>query len=84
MIEVVHAMEDPLGFHARPVMLVSAEAAKWKSRVTVHNGRLSADAADPIALMGLQARQGDELVFQIEGSDEEDASEFIAHMLRGL
>lgn len=84
MIELAHAVEDPLGFHARPVMLVAAEAAKWKSHVTVCHGRLQADAADPIALMGLQANKGDELVFRIDGPDEEDASEFIAHMLRGL
>ena len=39
MIELSHTIADPLGFHARPVMLVAAEAAKWKSDVVVSHGR---------------------------------------------
>ena len=84
MVELSHTIEDPLGFHARPVMLVAAEAAKWKSRVTVAHGRRRANAADPIALMGLQAEHGDELTLTVDGPDEDDAAEFIAHMLRGI
>lgn len=84
MVELSHTIADPLGFHARPVMLVAAEAAKWKSDVVVSHGRRHANASDPIALMGLQAELGDELTLTIDGPDENDAAEFIAHMLRGI
>ena len=83
MIELSHTIADPLGFHARPVMLVAAEAAKWKSDVVVSHGRRRANASDP-AVMGLQAELGDELTLTIDGPDEGDAAEFIAHVLRGI
>lgn len=84
MVELRHTVVDQLGFHARSVARVSAEAARWESAVQVcHKGRcVSAD--NIMALMGLEAHCGDELVVQIEGPDEQDASEFFEHLLRGL
>lgn len=84
MVELQHVITDALGFHARPVMLISAEAARWESGVTVSHGEHSAPASDPIALMGLEANQGDTLVVRIEGPDEQDAAEFFEHMLRRM
>ena len=84
MVELTHVIKDPMGFHARPVMLIVAETAKWASSVTVAHGELSAPGDDAIALMGLRALRGDTLVVRIEGADEQDASDFFAHLLRSM
>ena len=84
MVELTHTIKDPLGFHARSVMLVSNEYARWKSDMTVSHGSREASADDPIALMGLEAHKGDTITVRIEGADEQDASEFVAHLLRRL
>ena len=34
--------------------------------------------------MGLEAHKGDIITVRIEGPDEQDASEFVAHLLRRL
>lgn len=84
MVELTHIIKDPMGFHARLVALVAAEAQRWESVITVAHGNLSAPADNVMALMGLGAHQGDELVVTIEGSDEQDASEFMAHLMRSF
>lgn len=70
MIEYAYRVVGRAGLHARPVALVSAAAGSKGSTVTVTCKGRSCDAANLVALMGLNARQGDELVFAIEGGDE--------------
>ena len=84
MVEISHVIKDPLGFHARLVMRVAAEAQRWESSVVVSHGSHRAEGTDIMGLMGLEAGQGAELRVQIEGADEQDAAEFLAHMLRGM
>lgn len=84
MVELTHTIKDPLGFHARSVMLVAGECARWKSDMTVAHGAREASADDPIALMGLEAHKGDTISVKISGTDEEDAADFMAHLLRRL
>ncbi len=84
MVELTHTLVDPMGFHARSVMLVCNEAQRWKSEVTVSHGELSSTADDAISLMGLNAHVGDTLTVRIEGEDEQDAADFFAHLLRRL
>ena len=57
MVELTHTIKDTLGFHARSVMLVSNECARWKSDMVVAHGSREASADDPIALMGLEAHK---------------------------
>ncbi len=84
MVELTHTLVDPMGFHARSVMLVANEAQRWKSEVTVSHGELSSTANDVISLMGLDAHVGDTLTIKIEGDDEADAADFFEHLLRRL
>lgn len=75
-----HRIEDPQGFHARPVVLVAAEARKWDCRITVAVKRDGAVgepvlAHDPLALMALDAVAGDVLVVTLEGEDECEAEQ---------
>ena len=92
MVELTHTIKDTLGFHARSVMLVSNECARWKSDMVVAHGSREASADDPIALMGLEAHKGDTISYgrtftisvKISGPDEQDAADFVAHLLRRL
>ena len=61
MVELTHTIKDTLGFHARSVMLVSNECARWKSDMV-----------------------GDTISVKISGPDEQDAADFVAHLLRRL
>ena len=84
MVELTHTIKDTLGFHARSVMLVSNECARWKSDMVVAHGSREASADDPIALMGLEAHKADTISVKISGPDEQDAADFVAHLLRRL
>ena len=75
MITFSHVIADIEGLHARPVALIASEARKWSSRITVTSGMARADATDLMGLMGMDARQGDELTVTVDGPDEEAAAE---------
>lgn len=84
MVQLTHTIQDPMGFHARLVALVAAEARRWESKITVSRADHSVAGDNAFALMGLDARQGDELIFTFEGPDEEDALEFMSHVVRSF
>ncbi len=84
MVELTHTIADPMGFHARSVMLVAGEAGRWNSTLSVSFAGRTAKAEDPIELMGLGAKVGDTIVVSIEGDDEQDCAEFVNHLLRRL
>lgn len=84
MVELSRVITDPLGFHARPVARFAAEAQRWQSDITVCAGERGAQGRDAVALLGLDAGPGTEIAVRIEGPDEADAAEFIAHVLRDL
>ena len=52
--------------------------------MVVAHGSREASADDPIALMGLEAHKGDTISVKISGPDEQDAADFVAHLLRRL
>lgn len=81
MVELTHTIQDPLGFHARPAYVVATEASRWESSVMFRNGERSASGKDAMAILGLDARQGDTIHCIIEGSDEQDCAEFIHYIL---
>ncbi len=70
VIELRCIVSDDFGFHARPIVQLASIVREHKSSVSVLRGTTKADGADVMTLMGLEARAGDELIFQIEGSDE--------------
>ena len=75
MITFTHVIADVEGLHARPVALIASEARKWQSAITVSSGSARSEASDLMGLMGMDARQGDELTVAVEGPDEEAAAE---------
>ena len=71
MKEFKFTVKDPLGIHARPAGILVKEAKKFNSKITVFKGDKSCDMRKLLALMGMAVKQGDEVVVQVEGNDEE-------------
>lgn len=71
MKEFKFTVTDPLGIHARPAGILVKEAKKFNSKITVFKGDKSCDMRKLLALMGMAVKQGDEVVVQVEGNDEE-------------
>lgn len=84
MIEFSHEIRDREGLHARPVTMIASEAMHWSSRVSVVCGDHVARASDLVGLMGLCARQGDLLVFRVEGDDAEEAAASLKTLVEDL
>ena len=83
MITYRYVISDKLGLHARNAITFSRAASEYESqvRLSVEGGK-SADGKNIMSLMNLGAHQGDTLVLEVEGSDEEQAAGFLQGILR--
>ena len=73
MKSFIYRIEDPNGMHARPAGILAAQAKKFESSITVRFNEKKADAKRLLSLMSLGATHHSELIFEIEGADEEQA-----------
>lgn len=71
MKQFTYAIEDPNGLHARPAGALASFLKKFVSDVHVRAGEREADGKRLLSLMSLGATHGTELVFAIEGADED-------------
>ncbi len=76
-----YTVRDKNGIHARPAAVIVTGAKKFSSSVEIKCGERSADAKKLFSVMSLGAQCGDELVFCISGSDEEDAYQMIVKLI---
>lgn len=74
MKEFRYTITDSEGIHARPAGEFVKEAKKFASDVKIVKGEKSADAKKIFGLMSLGVKQGEEILVQIEGTDEEEAA----------
>ena len=77
-----YTITDELGIHARPAGALVKEAKKFESRLSIAIGPKKADLKKLFAVMGLGAKQGDELIIEAEGSDEAAAAASIEAFLK--
>jgi len=82
MKEFKYTLTDPVGIHARPAGVLSKEARKYSSVITISKGDKSAKATALMKLMALGARQGDEITVRVEGEDEETAAAEVEKFLK--
>ena len=73
MKELKYTITDSQGIHARPAGLLVKEAAKFVSDITIEKAGKAADAKRIFGVMGLAAKQGEEVVIKAEGADEAEA-----------
>lgn len=66
-------VQTSVGIHARPAMMLVNIARKFQSDIKVLYNENSGDAKNIVSLLMLHANQGAEVVFVINGVDEEEA-----------
>jgi len=71
MISFEHIIKDPMGLHARPAAELVKEAKNHKSNITITFQDKTVDAIRMMAIMRLGTKQGDKIVVNIDGEDEE-------------
>ncbi len=69
-----YTLTDEQGIHARPAGLLVAEMKKFSASITIQKGEKTADAKKLFAVMKLAAKKGEEITFEIEGEDENEAT----------
>ena len=74
-------VSDPEGMHARPAGRLVAKAQEYESSITVAYGGKSVDAKRIFGVMGLGAKQGQEIVLKTEGADEDAAMDKLSAFL---
>lgn len=74
MKEFKYTITDSQGIHARPAGLLVKEAAKFASHIKIEKAGKAADAKRIFGVMGLAAKQGEEVVIRVEGADEAEAA----------
>ena len=79
MREFTYTIKDEHGVHARPAGLIASTAKGYQATVAVACRGKSADGKRLLSLMSLGARQGDDLRFSVEGSDEDQAADALLH-----
>ncbi|MCF0131911.1 MAG: HPr family phosphocarrier protein [Pseudobutyrivibrio sp.] len=69
-----YTITDPEGIHARPAGILVKQAAAFKSTIKMSGNGKEADIKRLIAVMGMGIKKDMEVVFTIEGEDEEEAA----------
>jgi phosphotransferase system HPr (HPr) family protein len=74
-------VQDPLGFHLRPLTVFAQRAAQFQSTVTVAKEDERVNGKSPLELMLLAAQQGTELTLEVCGLDAHEAIDVLAELL---
>lgn len=82
MKEICHIIQDPQGIHARPAGALVKKALEFDSVIKIRKGEKEVDAKRILGIMSLGAKSGEELVFLIDGTDEEKAFLELREFLR--
>lgn len=82
MKEFTYVITDPEGIHARPAGMLVKEAAGFQSKILIAKDGKEVDAKRIFGVMGLAAKQGQEITLRIEGADEDTASEKLEAFLK--
>jgi phosphocarrier protein len=73
MKEFKYVITDAQGIHARPAMQLVNMTKKFQSDIKLSYNGNSANAKNIVSVLMLHANQGAEVVFLINGPDEEEA-----------
>jgi phosphocarrier protein HPr len=74
-------VQDPLGFHMRPLTVFAQRAGQFQSAVTVAKDDQRVNGKSPLELMLLAAEQGTELTLEVCGPDAQAAIDVLAELL---
>lgn len=66
-------IKDELGIHARPAGALAKAAKEFESKVVICKGEKKVEATRLMGLMSMGIKQGDTVVVEVEGTDEDAA-----------
>ena len=81
LIERAVVLASKHGLHARPAADLVRLAGKFRSDIKLTKEDITVDAKSIMGVMMLAAECGSELILTVEGTDEEEAMEAVAHFL---
>lgn len=82
MKEFTYVITDQAGIHARPAGDFVKAAKVFASSVKIFKNGKAADAKKIFGLMSLGVKQGEEILIQVEGEDEETAAPVLEAFLK--
>ncbi len=81
MIEKKLTLKNKLGLHARAAAKLVQVAEQYKSDIKILKDSVEADGKSILGVLLLAAPVGSELIFRIEGEDEEQAFKAIEKLI---
>ncbi len=81
MIEKKLTLKNKLGLHARAAAKLVQVAEQYKSDIKILKDSVEADGKSILGVLLLAAPVGSELIFRIEGEDEEQAIKAIEELI---
>lgn len=82
MKEFKYVITDAEGIHARPAGELVKAAKDFTCSITITKDGKSGDCKKIFGLMGLGVKQGNEVVFTFDGTDEEAAYEAVSRFVQ--
>ena len=70
-------VKEPLGIHARPAGMLTKEAKKYSSTITLKKGDKEVNVLKLMALLCLGVKCGDTVTVKIDGADEDTCAPMI-------
>lgn len=85
MVSQKVAIKNPTGLHLRPAGVLCKEAMQYKAKITFRYGDEDniANAKSVLSVLGACIKSGDEIIFECEGEDEEEALQGIVAAVEG-
>ncbi len=80
MAEVIFVINNKVGLHARPAALFVQTAGRFKSAITVWNGKRHANAKSMLNVLTLGVLSGMTIRVTAEGEDAEQALQALAEL----
>ncbi|WP_135305572.1 HPr family phosphocarrier protein [Haloarcula amylovorans] len=70
------------GLHARPASVFVQSASEYDASIEIHADGATANAKSSVAILSLNAEEGDEITITADGDDEDAAVERLATLVR--
>ena len=83
MIRREAVITNALGLHARAAARFVQLASRYRSRILVEHGAVTADGKSILGLLALLGRTGSRLMISAEGPDEDEAVRALCELVTG-
>jgi phosphocarrier protein len=76
------SITNKIGIHARPAGLIAKECSKFQATMVMKKNDARANMKSIFSLMKLQIKQGDTVIIEADGYDENEALKDILALIR--